>query len=915
MAKDSDFFSAKIGGKDTYLNRDMAQYEAVLDKLSEKSKKAFDDATRAYNNAVNRLKGLAESSNKELRAQAEEAVTSSYNTLISAESAYQEDRIKNSKHATDISNKYTIEAYKKFTIAERREHNKKLKQQVADSLAYKKVELKNLEEESKNIKGRKAQEEHNKKIDALKEDITNRENFIKSSTQPGFSKLELLLSSKARQQNKDTKLEQQGIEASLAVSSAEENVKKKQDALDAEQALVNRYEKLKQSKSAKARALAEKNLTAHQKRLEELDKEHKEAEAELQAAHNKEELVERKKQNKKITDALKKDAAALANAAAKAVDKSIDDIYGNQSKMQARLQGTELSWQEALDKVSTNVGLSGVASQQKVIKKMETLIDSGVAYNVELRSYLAEVTENIASTFNAFDGTLLRMIRLQQADTTAARLGMEASLTKLFNEYFKDTSYLSDVSDTITQAILDASATLPRDDSLEFEYTVQKWLGALYSLGASSTALSTIAQGINYLGTGNYQGLGSNSALLNLFALSASRSGGKSYDQLLNQGLTAEDTNTLLKSMIELLAEIANNQTNMVTKSSYAELFGMSVTDLSTFASLTSTEISNLYKSAVNYQGLVNETESQIQSIWSRKNITQIVNTVIENATTQTAQNLGSNALSYGLWKALNLVSDTVGKMSLPGILAAGFGISSEIDILNIAKTGMMGASFLASLVEGIANDSMFGSSSLSVWDAEDYTQRGGGLALLKKGTSSGVSYSAVLGTGNNSIDDLSETSVATAEQNAYDSAGTSSEEIQEGKEVPQKILDALNGEAPSVLSILQEIDDRLDPGRVFYTAIAGVLRSDAVNQITNLSTQIASASSKVETQEQQEKSEPINSVVNNTTPMSGSSGTSTEVDNAASSQYITDAVEAALRNFINQYALGLPVNLTGGIG
>ena len=112
------------------------------------------------------------------------------------------------------------------------------------------------------------------------------------------------------------------------------------------------------------------------------------------------------------------------------------------------------------------------------------------------------------------------------------------------------------------------------ENALSFEYQVQKWLGSLYSLGMDSGTISTIAQGLNYLGTGNVEALNGNESLQSLLAMSASRAG-ISYADILTGGLDADTTNNLMKSMIEYLKSIAENtDNNQVTKSAYSTGFG-----------------------------------------------------------------------------------------------------------------------------------------------------------------------------------------------------------------------------------------------------------------------------------------------------------------------------------------------------
>ena len=626
--------------------------------------------------------------------------------------------------------------------------------------------------------------------------------------------------------------------------------------------------------------------------------------------------------------------AKVANAVNDKISSNLDALYGSQSRMVGRLQGSDIDWQKALVHVTTTVGMSGMASQKAIVAKMVDLVDSGVAYNLEMRAFLAETSENIASTFDAANGTLLRLIRLQQADTTAARLGMEAVLTNLFNTAFKDTSYLTDSgpSDSVASAILDASATMGRDEALKFEFTVQKWLGSLYSLGMSSDAVQKVAEGLNYLGTGKVSALSNNSALQMLFGMSASRSTGKSYAELLNTGLNSDETNKLLRSMVEYLAEISNSQTNYVTKAAYAELFDMSTTDLSTFASLRKEEIENIYNQSVSYDALVTETQGQLRSIAGRKSMAQLVDTVIENAGVGAASLIGSNAFTYGTWKALSLLKEYVGEIKIPGITAAGFGIASGLDLLNLAQTVMAGMGLIGQLIGGLGSMFNGGPANLANWDFEPYTQRGGGLSILNVGSTETTSYSAMIGAGGGSAEDIETVTMESGKDKGNEASGTSSEEMEEQKEIPQKIYDALAGDSSlTVLSLLQEIDDRLDPSRVFYTAISGVLSRDTVSQVTNLSAQLATAKATIEATNEQGST--TNDSTKSATGVTVSGSTQGENSSNVNSQalsgngvspldgtvmdlssMITDAVATALNSVLtsNSYS-GIPVRITNG--
>ena len=110
------------------------------------------------------------------------------------------------------------------------------------------------------------------------------------------------------------------------------------------------------------------------------------------------------------------------------------------------------------------------------MEKLNTAIDNGISYNVEQRAFLDVLSDSVATTFDAFDTTLKNLVRVQQQDSTAYRLGMEASLNKYLNAMFETTEYLSDVSDTVTGNLYQATSLLDAANAIGYEYQIQKWL-------------------------------------------------------------------------------------------------------------------------------------------------------------------------------------------------------------------------------------------------------------------------------------------------------------------------------------------------------------------------------------------------------------------------------------------------------
>lgn len=165
---------------------------------------------------------------------------------------------------------------------------------------------------------------------------------------------------------------------------------------------------------------------------------------------------------------------------------------------------------------------------------------------------------------------------------------MEKALNDMLNSYYKDTTYLKDVFDNVSSAIFEMTANQSREQAVETEFVVQKWLGSLYSLGASSNAVQQIATGLGYLGSGNVQALAGNTGLQNLLALSASKAG-LDYAGLLTNGMSGNDINRLMEAMVKYLSEIAEDtRENRVVTSSYGNIFGLSLSDVKSFANLSS---------------------------------------------------------------------------------------------------------------------------------------------------------------------------------------------------------------------------------------------------------------------------------------------------------------------------------------
>lgn len=482
---------------------------------------------------------------------------------------------------------------------------------------------------------------------------------------------------------------------------------------------------------------------------------------------------------KSIQSSLDNAFSGLANKMKSALSEVETMMQDYNATLNARLQGTGKTFQSIMDLTVKNTAVSPYVRTAEVLKAVKAASDQGVAYNIEQRAFLSTISDKIANTFDAFDSNLTRLVRLQQADTTAARLGMESSLTKFFNEMFQDTSYLTDMYDNVSQAIIDANAQLDRSASAEFEYVVQKWLGSLSSLGMSSAAVGNIAAGINYLATGNVQALAGNNALQTLFAMSASKSG-LNYSDLLLQGLNASDTNKLLQSMVTYLKEIAEGSPNKVVRGAYGDIFNLSASDFRAIQNLTQTDISNISSSILSYSGMMSELNNQFNQLSSRMTISEMLGNITNNAMFGLGKTMYGNPVTYAMMKMLDAMDALGVNINIPAISVMGSGIDLNTDVNSLMRMSIglqSSMQLLGTILGGLGSR---GGLNLGSWEGTDFTQRGTGINATLGTLVGGRSSSTYVATG--SSRDIKKTALSSATDEAEETGKITNKNVKAEK-------------------------------------------------------------------------------------------------------------------------------------
>lgn len=540
--------------------------------------------------------------------------------------------------------------------------------------------------------------------------------------------------------------------------------------------LLLKYEKagIKITQTERIKLIQEQNKKDQIQKMKDLVEYHKKS-AELQREYNKAILAEGSGASLKerlgaslgeATTALKEKVFSVAGAAnnfKKVFENLTAEFNGIMSEyakyqlsINTRLQGADKTFSGMSNMLKDNIGLTPYVKTQTMFENLSKLTELGIVYNLEQRAFLESIADNISTTFDATNGTILRLIKLQQSDSTAARLGLETALTQYLNKMFEDSSYLNNNFDSVSSALLEATSQMTNSATIQFEYVVQKWLGSLGSVGLSDNTISNLAQAIGYLGSGNIAGLQGMEGMRNLLIMASARTPSLNYANMLTEGLDSSQTNQLLKAVVEYIQEIASTN-NKVVQAQYASLFGITLSDM-TAAKNLKTSLNDIANSTMTYAGAITELQKSMGTMGSRMSIATMMDNVWANLQYGLATNIADNPALFALWKVTDMIQGLTGGINIPFITAMGTGVDVNTTIENLMKLGLVGASSLGmigDLISGIGNtfnpSQMLTKMQIGL-DAGS-TTRGTGLdfAVTPKGVQRGTSRSTFVGTSSGS--------------------------------------------------------------------------------------------------------------------------------------------------------------------
>ncbi len=453
------------------------------------------------------------------------------------------------------------------------------------------------------------------------------------------------------------------------------------------------------------------------------------------------------------------------------------------------------------------LGASPFFLQETAEERFAKLISQGIAFNVKERAFLDVLKDKVATTFNVADGTLLKLVRIQQADTSAARLGMESALTEFLNSMYATTEYMQQAAESIRSNLYEASALMGAKEATEFEFQVQKWMGSLYSVGFSNT--EGLSAALGKIAAGDISGV-TDGGLGNLLVMAANEAG-KPIAEILEKGLTASETDELLKSVVNYLSKLyTETQGSRVLAQQFANVYGVTASDLRAAATLAPS-VKDITKYNEDFGTMIQQVydSASFLTMTARTSTGEMMENMKANFMYSMASTLANSPVLSSLNLVANLLNDLVGGIEIPFVNVMGFGFdlnASVADLMNVAALSGSVLGGIGKMIAGLAN--LNPTNLLKTFGVEKGTA---GLDVQSRGAAAGLTGATAGGSGqsesgyigNESGDDVKDKTISDA-SSGPESTVAEAKEDQENKEEARAQMIA--GHIVDIYELLQEV-------------------------------------------------------------------------------------------------------------
>jgi hypothetical protein len=224
-------------------------------------------------------------------------------------------------------------------------------------------------------------------------------------------------------------------------------------------------------------------------------------------------------------------------------------------------------------------------------------------------------------------------------------------------------------------------------------------MGSLHSVGFSNT--EGLASAFGKIAAGDISGL-TDGGYGNLITMAANRAG-LSIAEILADGLTDDETNDLMKAMVEYLGDIYTETKNSrVVSQQFANVYGLTASDLKAAANLarSTTHISN---QNLSYGGMITQLNNMADSMYSRTSVGEMMENLFGNLQYSIAGGIANSPMLYATYNIASMLDSVAGGIALPDIKVMGSGVNLQTTVADLMRVASVGGGLLGGIGKMIA--------------------------------------------------------------------------------------------------------------------------------------------------------------------------------------------------------------------
>ncbi len=261
-------------------------------------------------------------------------------------------------------------------------------------------------------------------------------------------------------------------------------------------------------------------------------------------------------------------------------------------------------------------------------------------------------------------------------------------------------------------------------------------MGSLYSVGMSNESVQGIASAFGKIASGDITGL-TGSGAGNLLVMAANKAN-LSIGDMLNNSLSASDTNKLFSSVVDYLGSMYNSTKSLVAKQQLAKVFGLSASDLKAASNLSTSQRYTINRTNMNYSDMINNLFTMAGSMYQRTSIGELMSNAKDNFMYTLSASMANNVGTYATMMAANLLQDLVGGIPIPTVYAVGSGVDLKTSVAQMMQAGALSASLLQGVGTMISSGGGGGISGKQILNALGIS---GGSIMVRGGSNAQSNY------------------------------------------------------------------------------------------------------------------------------------------------------------------------------